>query len=306
MDILSEYYTTGPTFDPTHVVRGHFVGGWIANANTGAQVTDQSIRDYLVGSLNNHALPSLDNFENLWVVFTPPGVGVDQATNGILGYHSWLYNPQGAPDSQVEYVIHYAVIPYPGGGNGMVPGLTDPFQTQTVVLSHELSEAVTDPDGIWGSSGIQQGSGWHGTSPHTEIGDLAEGYYGLFNGYVVQAEWSNANNNVVLPAGSTWLTQGGASSGRDGVDSPGAATGPTANSDLFQTSLNHRLTEAAPGVLANDSDPYSNPLHVVLDTTTANGALFLNSDGSFAYYPNFNFYGTDTFTYHVTDGHLLQ
>ncbi len=60
---------------------------------------------------------------------------------------------------------------------------------------------------------------------------------------------------------------------------------------------------AAQGVLANDSDAESSPLTAVLVTGPANASSFtLNSDGSFAYTPNADFSGTDTFTYQANDG----
>ena len=56
------------------------------------------------------------------------------------------------------------------------------------------------------------------------------------------------------------------------------------------------------GVLSNDTDVDGDPLTAVLVSTTSNGALTLNADGSFTYTPNANFNGTDTFTYRANDG----
>ncbi len=65
---------------------------------------------------------------------------------------------------------------------------------------------------------------------------------------------------------------------------------------------NVTLTVSAPGVLANDSDPEGDALSVVLVDDVANGSLTLNADGSMIYVPAMNFFGTDSFTYEVTDG----
>src|SRR4030095_4379668 len=61
-------------------------------------------------------------------------------------------------------------------------------------------------------------------------------------------------------------------------------------------------------VLANDSDlhggaPSENntPLTAVLVSTTANGVLAFNSDGTYTYTPNADFNGTDSFTYQAVD-----
>ncbi len=77
---------------------------------------------------------------------------------------------------------------------------------------------------------------------------------------------------------------------------------PVTQDDAYSTNEDTQLNIAAPGVLANDSDVDGDGLTAVLDTTTSNGTLTLNSDGSFSYTPNRNFNGTDTFTYHADDG----
>ncbi|MFV1965127.1 MAG: DUF4347 domain-containing protein [Pirellulaceae bacterium] len=61
---------------------------------------------------------------------------------------------------------------------------------------------------------------------------------------------------------------------------------------------------AALGVLANDTDVDGGAITV--NTTPiagpSNGSLTLNADGSFAYTPDTNFYGSDSFTYEISDG----
>jgi len=79
---------------------------------------------------------------------------------------------------------------------------------------------------------------------------------------------------------------------------------PVANSDSYTTSQNTTLNISTPGVLQNDSDPDGNPITAVLDTQPAHGTLSLNSNGSLTYVPNSGFSGTDSFTYHDSDGQL--
>jgi VCBS repeat-containing protein len=55
-------------------------------------------------------------------------------------------------------------------------------------------------------------------------------------------------------------------------------------------------------VLANDNDPDGDPLTVSLLNGVAHGSLTLNADGSFTYTPNANFYGSDIFSYQLSDG----
>lgn len=59
---------------------------------------------------------------------------------------------------------------------------------------------------------------------------------------------------------------------------------PVAVDDTFETDEDTPLSEAAPGVLANDSDPDMDPITAVLETGPVNAQSFtLNPDGSFDY-----------------------
>ncbi len=82
---------------------------------------------------------------------------------------------------------------------------------------------------------------------------------------------------------------------------PYLATG-TANPDSYSTFENQTLNVAAPGVLANDTDPNNLPLQPILVATTTNGTLTLNPNGSFRYVPNANFVGHDAFIYQASNG----
>jgi VCBS repeat-containing protein len=64
------------------------------------------------------------------------------------------------------------------------------------------------------------------------------------------------------------------------------------------------LNIPTPGILGNDSDVDGDTLTPIIDTTTNNGVLALNSDGSFTYTPTTNFSNSDSFTYYVNDGSL--
>ena len=76
---------------------------------------------------------------------------------------------------------------------------------------------------------------------------------------------------------------------------------PVAASDAYATAEETPLNIVASGVLTNDVDGDWDPITAVLDTTASNGALTLNSDGSFGYNPDENFCGADGFTYHADD-----
>jgi PKD repeat protein len=81
---------------------------------------------------------------------------------------------------------------------------------------------------------------------------------------------------------------------------------PSAVSDNYSTPQDAALTVAAPGVLANDTDPDGDPLTAQLVGPAANGTVSLQSDGSFTYSPNAGFTGDDSFTYTASDGSLTS
>lgn len=55
-------------------------------------------------------------------------------------------------------------------------------------------------------------------------------------------------------------------------------------------------------MLGNDTDDGGDSLTAVLNTGAANGSLTFNSDGSFTYSPNPDYFGPDSFTYRANDG----
>jgi hypothetical protein len=59
-------------------------------------------------------------------------------------------------------------------------------------------------------------------------------------------------------------------------------------------------------VLANDVDPDGDPLTVTAVTQPANGMVVITADNTVTYTPNANFFGTDTFTYTISDGMLTD
>ncbi|QYA27097.1 tandem-95 repeat protein [Gramella sp. MT6] len=79
---------------------------------------------------------------------------------------------------------------------------------------------------------------------------------------------------------------------------------PSAVADSYTVIENQTLSEVAPGVLINDTDPENDPLTAVLQTDVSNGTLELRPNGSFIYTPDPNYTGSDSFTYAANDGEL--
>jgi hypothetical protein len=115
---------------------------------------------------------------SLLFVFTPPNVTVTSSgsasCSSFCGYHG---NANGT---------HYAVMPYPCT-QGCTGSLTI-FDALTLTASHEISEAITDPEFTgW----------WDSTNTGNEIGDFCGWTPRQFGPYIVQEEWSNAAGGCV-------------------------------------------------------------------------------------------------------------
>ena len=80
--------------------------------------------------------------------------------------------------------------------------------------------------------------------------------------------------------------------------------GPTAADDAYTTAEDTALTVAAPGVLANDTDPDGDTLSALAGSEPSHGTLSRNANGSFTYTPAPNYNGSDSFTYRANDGKL--
>jgi VCBS repeat-containing protein len=77
---------------------------------------------------------------------------------------------------------------------------------------------------------------------------------------------------------------------------------PVAAGDSYNTNEDTTLNVGAPGVLGNDTDVEGDTLSAVLASGPAHGTLNLNEEGSFAYTPDANYAGPDSFTYRASDG----
>src|SRR5215213_9423144 len=75
---------------------------------------------------------------------------------------------------------------------------------------------------------------------------------------------------------------------------------PTANNDTATTDED---TPVDINVLANDVEPDGDTLNVISVTQGANGTVSINPDKTVHYAPNLNFFGSDSFTYTIDDGH---
>jgi hypothetical protein len=183
--------------------------GCVANAANGytSCVSDAQLRTELTKVLTANGLPS--DLAHFYPVFFPPNTETEGAggpsggnsDSSYCGYHGAYVSGSG------ETV--YGNEPYETSGcdGGEAPNGNVIADGAVGVLSHEVSETMTDPNG----SGILSGPAWGDSTGH-EIGDECSGYYGppigstdpsnpnttaynqVINGgkYYTQTEFSNA------------------------------------------------------------------------------------------------------------------
>jgi hypothetical protein len=196
MDMLNQY----------GVYRGSFTGDYSTVENvSGSTVTDaqvQQMLDWEIRSTPSGASLVAPDANRLYIVYTPPNVEIKDAagdTSGfeplvkplthMFGYHGSFYDPGVG-------TINYAVVADPAG-NQQISGLTA-FQQKTEVTSHELAESVTDADTVNGFRD-RSGNAITNSTYLEEIGDLVNLQYANYQGYIVQKEYSNADNTGIMP-----------------------------------------------------------------------------------------------------------
>src|SRR5262249_4732898 len=143
---LAQYSAGGYT-----IGNGSFVVTDTDNQNPPAKVTDAQMRAELVARVVAGHLPQPDE-NTVYFVFTPPGVEVydsngDNSVDDFYSFHDYDFDNGFA----------YAVVPYDDT-------LQDP-RLMTLYASHELAEAVTDPQPYDGTLG------WY-DSYYGEVADI--------------------------------------------------------------------------------------------------------------------------------------
>lgn len=178
------------------VGRGSASTGAVDNSALAANstITDASIRSSIQSDIKNGSLKAPDA-NRLYIVYVEPNVAVNlgggQGTTkqGILGYHGAFAGTDAAGHSTA---IRYAVIAYPGGSVGNSSMGNSAIDQLTAVTSHELAEAVTDPDVNYSRLG------WYDPQ-RGEIGDITENNPNALvrlNGYLVQ-EVADRNDQLL-------------------------------------------------------------------------------------------------------------
>jgi hypothetical protein len=199
-DITGGAYMDALTRAGYGVGRGTASAGAVDQSLSAQNVTisDAAIQSVIQSDINRGLLQAPDA-NRLYIVYVQPNVAVDlgfgQGTTqqGILGYHGAF---AGSTAGGAYQTIRYAIIAYPGGTSaGGVHNSslgTSAIDQLTAVTSHELAEAVTDPDVNFGQLG------WYDFR-RGEIGDITESNPNALvrlDGYLVQ-EVADQNDQLL-------------------------------------------------------------------------------------------------------------
>jgi hypothetical protein len=210
---LAEYDTTAAAFGGVpgtnqHIGAGTFLGAVrIVPSVSGGTVDDVDIAAELAEQLAKGGLPppradAAGNLETLYLVYLPAGktvtLGTEQSCRTFCAYHG-AFTWQGRR-------VPYAVLPDLSRGSGCDAGCggAEPFANAAAVVTHELAEAITDPDVSAAGTGAGPPLAWYDPL-NGEIGDLCAGERGMVTGtdgasWPVQKVWSNARGGCVVPA----------------------------------------------------------------------------------------------------------
>ena len=196
-DWLSEYNATGgDAASYQRIGRGSYNQlVTIAPINLSTHLQDLDVQTELDAQISAGVLPVPDS-NTLYMAYFPPGVVIGQggadscAPSGFCAYHGTFISSGSN--------IRYAVIPDMGPGSGCESTCgIDPisFNNLTTASSHELVEAVTDPD-VGLATNLSAPLAWY-DGVHGEIGDICNGLSDRISGFSVQKQWSNQSGQCI-------------------------------------------------------------------------------------------------------------
>ena len=172
MKVITQYSKSGNSISAT---LGH-VADYTDNQVAPRRISDSGVRSYLSGLFNAARIVATTN--TIYGVYLPQGtvstLGSSRSCTSYCGYHSsYTYNGK---------TILYAVFPYNDCSGCSLSGKTV-LDMETIVTSHEIREAITDPVNAW----------WESSSGYEDDDKCAwHGLYQQTGGAWVQPEYSNA------------------------------------------------------------------------------------------------------------------
>jgi VCBS repeat-containing protein len=227
-----------------------------------------------IGSSRGGLAPGSTQYSN---AYTRTGL-----TPGVRYYWAFIWrSSSGGSQTRIDY---NAVFAPPSASDTSSSGY--PNQAQSGSLS--ISDAASDIVACSVSS-----SPSHGTLNWCSASGASGSWY-----YTPNTNWAGVDSFTYRV-----YDVGGDYSGYATVTFYVNNRSPGALADSYTTDEDTPVSDPWPGVMRNDSDPDNQPLSASLYSAPSHGALTLNSNGSFVYTPAANYYGSDSFSYRVSDGY---
>lgn len=147
--------------------------GIVTGADPSNPFSDSSVQSMIGSLISQGSIPQASP-ENLYLVIAPANVG---GTQNSVGYHSFFTagSPNTWPFAWYGWVTH-----------------TGTLASLTPTLTHELAEAVSDPDGAGIQVNPRNSSSWN------EIGDVCCSTHRV-GGVLVQSYWSQRDKACIVP-----------------------------------------------------------------------------------------------------------
>lgn len=164
---------------------GTFIGAILRTApgeNPPLNYTMNDVENFVVSAINGGGLPEPDEEQtnNLHMVFMPPGSNPPPNLGGEHSYAS--YTDYDFPfDLDWEDKSHCGFVAF------------GPRTQISALFSHELAEALTDPEGDGIQINPRNNSNWN------EISDVCQNCLGVLNGVIVEPYWSQIDQACVIP-----------------------------------------------------------------------------------------------------------
>ncbi len=192
-NVITQYSKSGNTISGALAFRGSYVDTTLYTAFTGDNtLSDTEVKSYVGNLVNGPLAATLNGIATSTVInlYLPQGLvstmggstGCGGSNVGYCGYHSWA-NVGGLH-------VKYAVYPYNNCSGCSLSGKSV-VDMQTIVTSHEIREAVTDPS--------DNGNAWYDRQGYEADDKCA--WHNLYQmaGYWIQPEYSNRDKGCVVP-----------------------------------------------------------------------------------------------------------
>ncbi|MDT4922672.1 MAG: large repetitive protein [Pseudonocardiales bacterium] len=255
-------------------------------------------------TLKAKTAPGTNDVVGTWAVTVSMRNGFDADDDDDQPFKNATATGSGLSATLYTYEVTDAVV----SATSKLPGTACPAPNKTAILGSTRTIVVCGKNHASSALTPAASRSTLGGTYIASPGTFLSGPIAANSANVVLADWNGTT--IVGTYGTTYKVIAGIGSAVNRTSPIRTFTGYTADSqppvavdDVNSTNEDVTLNVPATGVLANDSDPESDPITAHLVTQAVNGTATVNANGSYSYVPNADFHGTDSFTYKANDGH---